>query len=119
MNTVHCAIVATLIVALAGCGGKQAESGIQADTVSVSRPATRGPVTIMLCGADTISVAGPPADTLQLNVQGETFTVSLVPSASGARYQAGTDSTTFYWIHGSQATVQIRGDALPECEVVP
>lgn len=76
------------------------------------------PVTLLLCGADTISVKGAGRDTLELRVQGETFLVHLVPAASGARYQADADTGTIFWSHGAEASVQVRGEALPPCEQV-
>jgi membrane-bound inhibitor of C-type lysozyme len=109
-----------VLAALVACGGaKQDESSPRADTATASTAPTASPSIVMLCGADTISVAGAPGDTLQLHVSGETFTVSLVPSASGAKYQAGADTSTFYWNQGNQALVQVHGDPLPACESIP
>ena len=109
----------TVLAALAACRRpRQDESSTRADTAASMVTTGSRPI-VMLCGADTISVAGAPADTLQLHVSGETFTVTLVPSASGAKYQAGADTSTFYWNQGNQSLVQIRGDALPACEPIP
>jgi len=76
------------------------------------------PVTIMLCGNDTISVKGAREDTLELRIQGETFIVHATPAASGAKYQAGTDTDTYFWSHGPQASIRLRGADLPVCEQV-
>lgn len=120
MRTTQPIIEIAVLAALAACSGaKQDESTARADTVTARASTTGSPSVIMLCGADTISVAGAPADTLQLHVSGETFTVTLVPSASGAKYQAGADTSTFYWNQGNQALIQIRGDALPACDPLP
>ncbi len=73
---------------------------------------------LLLCGADTVSVTGVREDTLALHVQGETFKVHHVPSASGARYQAAADTGTGFWSQGDRAMVQVRGESLPECEMI-
>ena len=106
-----------LLVLFAGCGkDKQPEPPAEAATTT-SSTATARPV-LLACGGDTVRVLGA-RDTLQLNVDGDLFTVVLVPSASGARYQVAGDSTTFYWNQGTRGLVQVRGELLPECEMVP
>lgn len=109
-----------VLILLMGCGGeKKAETETQAGADAVPAAAPTSPSVLLLCGADSISVQGAPEDTLQLNVDGESFVVALVPSASGAKYQAAADTGTFYWNHGNRALVQIRGQALPECDLIP
>lgn len=106
----------SLTLTMAACGGR-AEAGDRSHGTAAPAAGEEAPTLVMLCGADTISVAGGARDTLELRVHGETFTVVQVPAASGARYQA-PDSGTFFWSHGTQATVQVRGDALPACDPV-
>jgi membrane-bound inhibitor of C-type lysozyme len=109
---------ATLVV-LAACGGeRQPEAAPQADTAGPSFAAATAPPVLLMCGADTVSVQGTEQE-LQLHVNGETFNVLLSPSASGAKYQVAGDSTTFYWNQGQKGLVQVRGDLMPECELVP
>ena len=106
-------------VLLGACGGeKRPEAGPQADTAGPSTTVAAAPPVILLCGPDTVSVQGSEAE-LQLHVHGETFQVKLSPSASGAKYQVAGDSTTFYWNEGVTSLVQVRGDLMPQCEMVP
>jgi membrane-bound inhibitor of C-type lysozyme len=112
-------LAGTGLILLMACGGeKKGGAGTQAGEETSSIAAGVTPATLLLCGADTISVQGAPEDTLQLNVNGESFVVALVPSASGAKYQAA-DTSTFYWNHGNRAQVQVRGEAFPECDLLP
>ena len=112
--------IAVLCLLAACAGEKQADSGIPADTASTTVVTAGAPPVTMLCGADTISVQGASTDSiLQLHVLGETFLVGRVPSGSGAKYQAGSDTSTFYWNHGGQSLVQVRGEAFPQCEMIP
>jgi membrane-bound inhibitor of C-type lysozyme len=102
------------------CGGeKKAKSDSPAGAEPVEAAGATTPAVLLLCGADTISVQGGRGDTLQLNVNGESFLVGLVPSGSGARYQSASDTGTFFWNQGQRALVQVRGEALPECELIP
>jgi membrane-bound inhibitor of C-type lysozyme len=107
------------LILLIGCGEKKAETETQAAAEPAAAAAATSPPVLLLCGADSISVQGAREDTLQLNVHGESFVVALVPSASGAKYQAVADTGTFYWNHGNRALVQVRGEALPECDLIP
>ena len=111
--------ISVATVLLAACGREQGrESGSRADTAESSATVAASHPVVLLCGADTISVQGTSPD-LQLHVNGETFQVKLSPSASGARYQVSDDSTTFYWNQGATSLVQVRGDLMPGCEIVP
>lgn len=106
-----------LLVLFAACSkDKQPEAPPEVATTT-SSTATSRPV-LLACGGDTVRVLGA-GDTLQLNVDGDLFTVGLVPSASGARYQVPGDSTTFYWNQGTRGLVQVHGELLPECDLVP
>ena len=112
-------IIPAVVLLLAACGGeKQRDAAPQADSAGPATTiATSAPI-VFLCGADTVSVQGS-ADQVRLHVHGETFLVSLTPSASGARYQVADDSTTFYWNQGATSLVQVRGELMPQCEMVP
>ena len=104
---------------LVGCGGeKRQDTAPPADSTSPSTVTAATATTLLLCGADTVSVQGSASE-FQLHVHGETVQVVLTPSASGAKYQVAGDSTTFYWNHGATSLVQVRGDLMPQCEMVP
>jgi membrane-bound inhibitor of C-type lysozyme len=108
-----------VIILLAACGGeKRPEAGPPADSTNPLPVAATTTSVLLLCGADTVRVQGSDTE-VQLHAHGETFRVVLTPSASGAKYQVADDSTTFYWNHGATSLVQVRGDLMPECEVVP
>ena len=110
----------SLLVVSAACGAeKKADAAGEAGTPSSSIAAAASKSALLACGGDSVRVQGAREDTLQLNVHGEDFVVGLVPSASGAKYQVPGDSSTFYWNHGARALVQVRGDLLPECDLVP
>lgn len=51
-------------------------------------------------------------------VDGEAFDLKPVVSASGARYQSLDDPGTSFWSKGDRATVEVRGETLPECTVI-
>ncbi|HEX5634584.1 MAG TPA: META domain-containing protein [Gemmatimonadales bacterium] len=68
----------------------------------------------LLCGERTATVAW--RDTLAvLRYGGESFELVQARAASGARYVAAGDSTTWLWNKGDSTRVVIRGTELPIC----
>lgn len=55
---------------------------------------------------------------MQLFVGGEQFLLDPTPAASGVKYQAPDDPSTFFWTKGDRALLEIRGQRYPECETV-
>ena len=51
----------------------------------------------------------PREDELFLSVDGENFLLKRVPAASGAKYEATGDPTTYFWSKGDTATLVVRG----------
>lgn len=51
----------------------------------------------------------PREDELFLSVDGENFLLKRAPAASGAKYEAQGDPTTYFWSKGDTATLVIRG----------
>lgn len=113
-----CTLVFMALFMLACAREPRGKAGSQNDETATPAADMVAPVALLLCGADTISVKGAGQDTLELRVLGEAIVVHLVPAASGARYQAGEDTSTIFWSHGAQASVKVRGEALPLCEEV-
>jgi heat shock protein HslJ/uncharacterized lipoprotein YbaY len=66
------------------------------------------------CGDEALSVdfAGTAA---RLLVHGETFALRRVVTASGAKYEALGDASTFVWNKGDDLTVAVRGNDYPGC----
>jgi membrane-bound inhibitor of C-type lysozyme len=113
------AVTLMAMIGFAACAtAKKPEIPAQNEAPATPAAEMVAPVTLMLCGNDTISVKGALEDTLELRIQGETFVVHVVPAASGAKYQAGADTSTFFWSHGAQASIKLRGVDLPVCEQV-
>lgn len=52
---------------------------------------------------------------MRLTVGEETFNLRPVPAASGAKYEAIGDATTFFWSKGRNATLVVKGKSYPEC----
>jgi heat shock protein HslJ len=73
--------------------------------------------TTMLCGDRRIRLAFDGARALLDTRQG-VIELAQVPAASGARYEAA-ERSAMVWTKGATAMVEIDGDALPECAVVP
>lgn len=57
-------------------------------------------------------------DVTRMTVDGDRHELNPVVSASGARYEAADDPTTQLWVKGDRATLTLRGETLPECNVV-
>jgi putative lipoprotein len=73
--------------------------------------------TSLLCG-DVSARFGVEDDRATLEVGGERFPMTRTRTASGARYEAEDDPQTFVWQKGEEATVEVRGTALPPCRVL-
>lgn len=50
-------------------------------------------------------------DEMYISINGETFRMKRVVSASGAKYEAVDDPTTVFWAKGRNATLTVRGKA--------
>lgn len=55
------------------------------------------------------------ADFLVLEVDGESYRLEPVISASGARYRDPDEPATSFWSKGQEARVVVRGEGLPGC----
>lgn len=108
----------TLMTLMAACSAEPKAGSPPQNDAPPAATAAGASTFFMLCGADSVSVTGAREDTLELHVQGETFKVHHVPSASGTRYVASADTGTVFWSQGDRALVQVRGQSLPECEMI-
>lgn len=70
------------------------------------------------CGTQDIFVSLAD-DRMMLVVGQERITMRQVEAASGARFVAENDPSTIFWNKGESATLALRGETYPECEVVP
>ena len=66
------------------------------------------------CGAERIAVV-TDGDTVRLTAAGSTLVLRQVPVASGTRYEAEGDASTWFWSHRQEASLRIRGRGYPEC----
>ncbi|HSN70560.1 MAG TPA: META domain-containing protein [Steroidobacteraceae bacterium] len=66
------------------------------------------------CG-DRIVAAEFGRDVARMRIGEETFALRHVVSASGAKYEAIGDPTTFVWNKGDQSMVSVRGETYPQC----
>jgi uncharacterized lipoprotein YbaY len=69
---------------------------------------------VLTCGEERVGIRYRP-DALLLTVGTETFVLTPVPTASGARYEAASDSTTSLSRNGDRVLVTVRGRRLAEC----
>lgn len=67
------------------------------------------------CGEREVRLGIAEDDQLRLTVGAEGFDVQEVRVASGAKFEAVGDPSTFLWSKGDAATVEVRGTALPAC----
>lgn len=70
------------------------------------------------CGDRDVQV-GVFDDGVVMEIGGERIALTLVPAASGARYEADGDTETVFWSKGDKALVSLSGDQLEECVRVP
>ena len=67
------------------------------------------------CG-DTNAAIMPGEDMIQLKVDGVSYDLPRVPSASGEKYQADIDAqTVMFWSKGETALLKIGETSYPEC----
>lgn len=74
----------------------------------------------LVCGSRSANVGVGrigQREVLQLTTGNERFELYETIAASGARYEAVTDSRTFVWFKGERATLTVRGETYPECVV--
>jgi heat shock protein HslJ/membrane-bound inhibitor of C-type lysozyme len=83
-----------------------------------SAPATAQPAAVTartyVCGAERIAVV-TESETVRVTAAGSTLILRQVRVASGARYEAEGDASTWFWSHGQEASLRIRGRGYPEC----
>jgi uncharacterized lipoprotein YbaY len=72
----------------------------------------------LVCGDRRASVGvgrNGQREFLQLTVEGERFELYETITASGSRYEAVDDASTYVWFKGPRATLTVRGVTYPEC----
>lgn len=66
------------------------------------------------CGAQEI-VISPAEGGLNLRTGNVTQFLKAAPAASGSKYVAADDASTFFWSKGKTGTLQLKGKTYPEC----
>lgn len=61
-------------------------------------------------GRYELSSVSPFEDEIDLAVNGERFVLRRVPSADGARFEATSDPTTYFWCSGDRGVLVVRGE---------
>jgi heat shock protein HslJ/membrane-bound inhibitor of C-type lysozyme len=72
----------------------------------------------MTCGDDRITVV-IQRDVARVSVRGQSYEMTPVPAASGAKYEVKGDPSTVFWSRGRTAMLTLAGTALPECTMSP
>lgn len=70
------------------------------------------------CGDTLVAARFTDVDRMEMTVGEETWTMLSVVAASGARFQAGDDESTVFWIQGEGAMLTLSGTQYPECTQV-
>ncbi len=67
------------------------------------------------CGDVEVQLGVGRGERVTMTVGSRRYEMRQVPTASGARYEAVDDPTTWLWSRGDRATLSLRGRAQPEC----
>lgn len=89
-------------------------AAVDLGTLDMSPVRARVFATAFQCGGERATIDFTPR-ALRLTAGGATFELRPAPSASGARYEAVGDPTTWFWHKGGRATLAIKGKTYPEC----
>ena len=103
-NTLTPALLATTLVALAGCSANVIEDA-----------ATEPFHAELNCARLPITATQQNDDQLLLSANGEQFVLTQAISASGARYVAEGEPETSLWFKGEQARLVLQGVEYPQC----
>lgn len=90
-------------------GGTRALGSVRLDPFQPLGLASR-----LRCGDREIEV-GFTGGQARMRVDGRVIDLQPVPAASGARFEAPEDPSTFLWSRGHHAWVGVSGETLPEC----
>lgn len=103
MSFVACPLLVAAVWVVAGCANPAPMAAPSAALRSQ-----------LLCGDKSATVVFQ-GDTARLEAGGRSLTLQQVRSASGARYEAVGDPTTWLWNKGPVTTLSLQGETWPEC----
>jgi heat shock protein HslJ/membrane-bound inhibitor of C-type lysozyme len=66
------------------------------------------------CGGEPVAI-GVVDEKMTMRAAGEDFALVEAVTASGAKYEAEGDETTWFWSKGDGGTASVRGDVLSDC----
>ncbi len=66
------------------------------------------------CGGKPVMI-GVANEKMTMRVDGEDFALAPVETASGAKYEAEGDASTWFWSKGEGGTASVRGQTLGDC----
>jgi len=82
--------------------------------IGPNQPRGQRPATAWTCGSTPITVTFQRA-AARVTVGAQTYAMTHVPAASGARYELPGDAATWFWNKGRTATLAVKGKTYPEC----
>lgn len=85
--------------------------------IRARRTEPMGFASLLRCG-DVLLEFGVVADGARLRSDEGFWRLGPVPAASGTRFEAGEDATTWVWTRGDTALVSVAGQELPECTII-
>ena len=66
------------------------------------------------CGGRALMI-GVVSEKMTMRVGGEDFPLTTVETASGAKYEAEGDASTWFWSKGEEGMASVRGEQLADC----
>jgi heat shock protein HslJ/uncharacterized lipoprotein YbaY len=90
------------------------KSAVPIDVGMLTMKRVEPPMKAWDCGEQRIRT-GLSGGTMRLRIAEETLELRQVVTASGAKYEAVGDPTTYLWNKGERSMLVLRGKALPEC----
>ncbi|PWK59573.1 META domain-containing protein [Roseicyclus mahoneyensis] len=85
--------------------------------IVLARHQPMGFVATYRCGDMPVRVGFTETAEAVMDVGDQRHLLAPVPAASGARYEAAVDPTTFFWSQGETALVSVAGAERPECRL--
>ena len=103
---------AVILAISAGCAESPSSSAASPPQTSAGQQPSSS--VKYVCGDQPIEVTTAD-DKATVRVGRETFSMTRVVSASGAKYEGESDPSTMFWSKGDRATLSVRGETYPEC----
>ena len=93
-----------------------AQAAVDVGALDLAQVRTGAFATTYQCG-DRQAVIDYTQSSMRLRVGNDTFMLRQVPAASGAKFEAEGDPSTFFWSKGKGGTLSVKGKTYPECTI--